>query len=25
VPMAKGANPEATATADPLLEPPGIL
>ena len=25
VPIAKAAKPEATATADPLLEPPGIL
>ena len=25
VPIAKAANPDATATAEPLLEPPGIL
>ena len=25
VPIAKAAKPEATATAEPLLEPPGIL
>ena len=25
VPKAQGAMPEATATADPLLDPPGVL